>query len=266
MFLFMSGRKYRNDILESCAVSTGGGMLGGYSSSSLKIEDGGRASLTVKRRETHSDREVTTVYDVDPEALRRVSEMVNEYGLYAASRRPYSKIQVLDGDSTTLSFDYSKGRFTISDNQVLSGKMSEGVREVISFLSSLAAGEGIESLEPQTAWLYLKSGYTLRFFVCGAFDGRLNGILDLEHEVSGFADTGIVLCEGLMPDLSGAEPAGEAKAGNIVYDPGSGKIILLYKDFAFDQPVYLLAELDGYISTAAPHIAEMEGAYKLQLN
>ena len=258
--------RYGNGTLEACSVSTGGGMLGGHWGAYLRMDGEGNVALQIKERKTHADRERTTEYRVDPAAFDRIKEMVREYHLYAASRRPRSKMVVLDGDTTTLSFDYEKGDFSISDDQILSAKMREGFRAVRTYLYSLGEGEGVVSLEPQTAILYLKSGYTLQFIVADAFDGKLEGVLDEEREVSRFAESGIMLCTGVSVDVSGAQPDPQGEACCIVYDAESDSVIILYDDFDFGHPVYTLARLDGYRSSASPLIAEMEGPYSLQLN
>ena len=266
MFLLSGCSKYKDDELRSCSVSTGGGMLGGCSQASLRINKDGSATYAVSQKETHADREVTTVYSADPHALERVREIVNEYDLYAASKRKYSDMQVMDGETTSISFTYSTGSFRISENQILSAKMREGFREFISYMNSLAQGEGVTTVEAQTATLYLRSGYTLRFIVEDVFDGRLDGILSEEREVSSFGESGIILRAADSLDVSGAEPVQSAGAGTIVYDGGSGGIIILYKDYDFGHGVYILARLDDYIDSACPLIEQMEGPYRLYLN
>ncbi len=263
----IAGLRFRNDELESCSVSTGGGMLGGYSSATLKRDPEGNAVLVVKGKETHADREVTTTYQADPAAFDKIREMVVKYDLYAASRRKLSPMQVLDGDTTHLSFDYSKGYFSVSGEQMMNRNMRTGFNEVRNYLYSLAGGEGIRTVEPQTAMLYLKSGYTLRFIVEDPFDGILDDILGEEHEVCRFGQDGIFLAP--VPesfDVSGAEAQKTVQAGSIVYDREEGGIILLYKDHEFEQNCYLLAHLDGYINSAVPLIEEMEGEYRMYLN
>ncbi len=259
-----SAFKYRNDVLEYCTVSTGGGMLGGYSSYSLMKDNDGNAVLETRYKETHADREKTTVYPVDASAFNELQGMLLKYNMYAASKRPRSPVVVMDGDTTTISFQTEKGYFSISDNQILTGKMAEGWQAIISYMNSLAAGDGVTTLEPQTAMLYLKSGYTLQFLVEDAFDGRLNGILSEEHEVSVYKENGIVLCADENLDVSGAEPEQQIPAGTMVYT--DGKIMILYTDCTFEAPAYVLARLDGYVSSACPLIAEMEGPYRLYLN
>ena len=266
MFLLSGCSKYKDDELRSCSVSTGGGMLGGYSQASLRINKDGSASYAVSRKETHADREVKTVYQASPEAFAHIKELVLKYNLYGASKRRYSDMYVLDGDTTRLSFSGKNSSFNVSDTQDLNRKMRTGFREVEHYLSTLATGEGETTVEPQTATLYLKSGYTLQFKVEDAFDGKLDEILSVKREVARFEENGIVLCADEQPDCSAAAPVTSADAATIVYDGESGQIILLYTDYAFDHDVWILARIDGYAQYACPLIAEMEGEYQLHLN
>ena len=257
--------KFKNDTLKYCSVSTGGGMRGGSLYMKLaKAEDGG-AVLTVSEKESYNDREITTTYRVGAETLERVAQMADQYGLYRASKRPYSRMRVLDAATTTLSFQFTKDDYSVSGERVLSAKMRRGFNAVIDYLRSLASGDGVKTKAPQTATLHLKSGYTLRFTVEDAFDGMLNGILTEDRNVSAFRENGIVLAPWDAPALSG-DTLTDAEGGTIVYDPQSDQIILLYTDFSFEEPVYLLAKLDGTPDTACPLIAEMEGEYSMNLN
>ena len=281
MMMIINGRKYRNDTLKSVSVSTGGGMLGGHRGAELRREKDGSVVLKISRRETHADREETTTYRVDEKAFDELHEIIQKYQLYRASKRPYSKMQVMDGDTTSLSVSYTKGSFSISDNQVLSRKMKEGFGKAEAYLYSLANGEGVVTREPQTALLYLKSGYTLQYQVEEAFDGKLDELLSEEREVSRYEDCGIILVkeegtalqdimkEVISPEKT-EEPAAEtvtsAAAGAMIYDPESGSVMLLYEDHEFKEPVYILAWGRSDPSSAGPLIREMEGPYRLFLN
>ena len=263
---FFRNMKYRNDELLSCSSSYGGGMLGGYSSLYLRKDKNGKVILEVREKETHADREITRKYEPDPGALDHIGDMVSQYGLYAASKQPPSPFQVMDGDTLSVSFSFSKGSFYVSDTQALTSKESTGLREVRKYLSSLAAGDCITTVEPQTATLHLRSGYTLQFNIEESFDGKLDQILCEEREVSRFKENGIILCTGEVPDLANAKPVESAAAGTIVYDSETESIIILYTDYTFAQPAYVLAALDGYVDSACPLIAEMEGPYRMYLN
>ena len=74
VFRIVDNMKFKNDELNSCYYSVGGGMLGGSSSVSLRKEKDGRTTLTVKHKETHEDREESTVYEADPEAFDHIRE------------------------------------------------------------------------------------------------------------------------------------------------------------------------------------------------
>lgn len=258
--------RFQSDELVSCTVSTGGGMLGGSRQVRLKRSEDGSAVLEVREKETHADRERITVYPADPALFDTLRTLVTQHNLYGASKRHYSAMRVLDGDTTSLSFDFSKDYFSISEEQRMSLSMRAGFIEAIRLLNAAAAGEGITTLEQQRAVLYLKSGYTLQFEVEPAFDGRLDDILSVEHEVSAYRDCGIVLCAGEALDCTGAEPVRSAAACDLIYDPDGERIVLLYADCTFDHDVYVLTLLDGYAPSASPLIAEMEGAYRLYLN
>lgn len=265
MITNLIGRTVLRDELESCDVSTGGGMLGGYREVRLTRDADGNAVLRIREKQTHADREITTQYPVADAAFDRLREITVQYNLYGASKRPYSKIRALDADTTSVSFDFKKGDFRVSEEQVLSRRMREGFREVIRYLDSLAVGEGVTTKAPQRAFLLLR-GYTLQFIVEEPFDGRLDDILSEDREVSAFGSSGIVLASDVRPDLTGAAAAKEAAAGDIVYDAQNGQIIVLYADCTFAQPVYRLAALDGYVQSACPLIAEMEGEYYFRLD
>lgn len=266
IYAAICAQKFKNDALKSCTVYTGGGMRGGHSEVSLQQDAEGGAILRVSQKETYADREVTTIYRVSGDAFNRVREMAVKYDLYRASKRPYSKLLILDADTTSVSFSFQKDSFRVSGNQVLGIGMRKGFRAVIGYLDSLAVGDCVTTKEPQSAMLYLEGGHTLRFIVEDAFESKLDAILGEEREVSEFADSGIILAEDVAPDLTDASPADDTGAGNIVYDPQSRQIILLYADHAFTQPVYLLAKLDGDVASACPLIAEMKGVYDLYLN
>lgn len=258
--------RFKNEALEYCRVSTGGGMLGGHRSVELRKQRDGSVTVTVSEQKTHADRERSITYPGSEEALAHIRELVTKHNLYGASKRSYSKLRVLDGDTTSISFSFDSDDFRVSEEQTMSAVMRAGFTEVERYLNSLAVGEGVETVEPQTATLYLRSGYTLQFTVGEAFDGRLDDILSEEREVSGFFDAGILLADGVTLDCDGAEPTQKAYMGTIVYDPQGRQIVVFYADYLYDHDVYELAALDGYLDSACPLIAEMEGAYRLYLN
>ena len=249
MIFSLIAHKFKAEGLESCSYSTGGGMTGGYRRVTLRKDRKGNRTVSLQYKEIHCDREETTVYPASEEAFAKATEIMKRYHLYGASKRRRSRIQILDGETTTVSFDYVNGDFSIHELQRLNRTMRKGCSEIEGFLDSLLTGDGVTTLEPQEARIHLKSGYTECFEVEAAFDNRLTGILGEEHEVSRFGECGIILCTGETPDLSAGSPVAGSEggaAGNIVYDPESSGIILLYDQHTFDGPVYVLAKLRGY--------------------
>jgi len=289
------GHKFREDEFVSCSVSTGGGMTGGSRIVELRREKDGSVTLTVRGREWHYEREEKTVYPASEEAIAHVAEIVNKYSLYAASKRRMSNIEILDGDTTTVSFHFGKRYFSIRQLQRKWPSGRKGYMETIRYLNSLEQGEGVTTREPQHLRLLLH-GYNLFFNVEDAWDGKLDEILSEDHEVSRFEDCGIVLCAGVELDASGSgtaegvrtaedsdaseesetsagtktvcevQPVTTAEPCDLVYAPGSGSIILLYAEHTFSKPVYLLAKIDGYAKTAAPLVEKMEGEYSFYIN
>ena len=243
-------------------------MAGGHSGASLKTDmKTGEVTLTITERETHADREVSTVYKRSSEDFEAVREIVNKYNLYNASKKGRSPIQVLDGDTHSVSFDYSKDYFSVSDYQALSRKEIKGLWEVRDYLYSLAPGEGVTTLEPQTAMLYLHTGYTFSFYIDEAFDGKLDEILSEEFEVYGYNEEGTVINKTEDLNTEGVQAVSAASGGEIIYDKETGEIVILYKDCEFGREVYLLATPEHwYQETSEPHIREMEGLYRLYLN
>ena len=268
MLPIIRGMRFKNDTLTSCGYSCGGGMLGGSSSAKLKIDKKtGEVTLTVTERETHADREVSTVYKRSPEDFEAIKELVNKYNLYNASKKGRSPIQVLDGDTHSVYFDYSKDDFSVSDYQALSKKEREGLWAVRDYLYSLAEGEGVTTVEPQNAMLYLHTGYTFSFFIKEDFDGKLDEILSSEFEVYGYEETGTVINKTEDLDTVEVPAVTSASGGDIIYDKETGEIVILYKDCEFGREVYLLATPEHwYQETAEPHIRDMEGLYRLYLN
>ena len=268
MLPIIRGMKFKNDKLLSCGYSIGGGMLGGRSEISLKTDEKtGEVTLIVKEKETHADREVTTVYKRSPEDFERVRALVNEFNLYNASKKGRSPIEVLDGDTHSVFFDYSKGDFRVSDYQALTRKELKGMHALREYLYSLAQGDGVTTLEPQEARLYLKTGYTFTFFVEAPFDGKLDDILANDFEVYKYGNCGTVINKTEDLDTKDAASVSSASGGDIIYDSETGEIVILYDALETGKEIYLLAKAEyWYQESAAPHIEGMEGSYSMTLN
>ena len=270
VFALMSlirGLKFKNDVLTGCGYSVGGGMTGGYRRADLKTDpETGEVKLVLAEKEYHSSREIKTVYPASAKDLEAVKEIVNRYNLYNSSKKGRSRIQVLDGDTTTVSFDYLKGDFSVSDSQALSRRDFKAIDEISSFLYSLAKGEGVTTVEPQEARI-VADGYSFFFYIEPEFDGKLDGIVTEDFTVYGYKEVGTVVGRTDALDTGNSVPLERASGGDIVYDKGTGEIIIIYKDCELESGSYLLAKAESwYQQSAEPIIKAMEGVNRMYLN
>ena len=265
IFSLFGSLKYKNSDLVYCRYSRGGGMLGGYTNVTLKKEKNGNTVLTVETKQYHYTREVTTTYDVSPDAFDELKKLIFEYDMYGASKAKMSPFQVLDGDTTSISFDFDKGDFRVSDTQALSKKQAEGMREIYRYLVSLKKGEGVTTVEPQQA-IIRTEGYSLIYYIEQPFDGKFDEILSAPFKVYDYEGKGIVINVAAGVDCTEAEIITDGLPGTIVYDQASGKIIALYDDCMFTQPVFLVANMDSHSTNAYELLKRMEGEYSVELN
>lgn len=136
----LMGLKFKNKPLRSCTVSTGGGMLGGHSEIKVFRDGDGDGTLRISRAETHADPVQTSEYPVPAEVFDKLSEMAYQYALYGASTRRMSKIELLDGDTTSVSFCYDNGDFRVRQLQRMTRRMSKGYCAVLNYMNSLSKG------------------------------------------------------------------------------------------------------------------------------
>ncbi len=257
--------KFKDKKLKSCRYSIGGGMNGGYTSIKLAVDKKGRQYLETRHKDYHYSREVTTVYPVAADAFEKVKKLCFEYDMYAASKAKMSPFQVLDGDTITLSFDFENDGFRISDNQMLTAKHTEGIRTIRDYLINCKAGEGVRTVEPQEMIIRV-DGYSLIYHMTPAFDSKLDNELGDKITATRYADKGIILATVKNPDTAHALPLKDGAAGTIICDSNTGRIIALYEDSHFDDPVYLVADIDNHSTSAYELLQKMEGEYYISLN
>ena len=257
--------KFKNEILKSCRYSVGGGMNGGYTIIYLARDKQGRQYLETRHKNYHYSREITTVYPVAADAFEQVKKRCFEYDMYAASKARMSPFEVLDGDTTTLSFDFEKDGFRVSDNQMLTAKHKEGIKTIRNYLINCKEGEGVKTVEPQEMIMRV-DGYSLIYHMTPAFDSKLDNVLSEKISAVKYADKGIILATVKEPDTADALPLNDAAAGNIICEINTGRIIALYQDCHFDGPVYLVADMVSHSTSAYELLQNMEGEYYVNLN
>ena len=78
-------KKFKPEGLESCSCSTSGGMLGAYRRVTLRRDRKGKRTVSLQYKETHSDREQTTVYPASEEAFVKATEIMKKYHLNSSA-------------------------------------------------------------------------------------------------------------------------------------------------------------------------------------
>ena len=259
-------RTFRPEDMRSCTVSAGGGMMGGYSGMYLHREKDGTAVLEVTSREYHSAREVKTGYPMDEAVFEELCQAIRTYSLYSASRQKAHSFQVMDGETETISFSFNDASFRISDTQRLSRKMMEGFGRVRAILNEYRIGEGITTVEPQSGYIHLSSGYTLNFYVEEAFENAIENLAVQDFETSRAEDWGVAVAAGEIPVSDGSEALAAADAGDLIYDPASQQLILLYEEHDFTSDVYRIGYLTNRYNTTFELLREFEGTCSISFN
>lgn len=134
--------------LKRCIYRIGGGMLDSNREITLEKDKEGVRTVTLRMREDHSADTVKTVYPAEPEAFKRITEIVVKHDLLGASRCPRSGIELLDGDSSWECFEFEGQHFSIDDDRDMTDEMWAGFRAVREYLESILTGDGVTTVEP----------------------------------------------------------------------------------------------------------------------
>ncbi len=261
--MIILGNKYKNATLESVRYSYGGDMLGSYTSVELRLADDGKATLVTESKSYHAARMVTTTYEVPAEELENVKAMMLEYGQYAGSKRPRSKIQVMDGGTDRLTFDFTDGSdFSLSTDLNLTGKQTEGFWAIRDYLYSLAKDKTPVSTEIEERRLQVSlDGYTEIFNIRDGVTDEDLAMLGGEHEVTSYSDNEKIFYPERKLDVSGLDPAGPGGAGVLAYYEPWGDVVIFYGDFQPAPGLYELGSLDHVYSSTIDLLKGMEGTY-----
>lgn len=120
--------------LKAFSYDCGGGMLGGYESLAVKKIDEGSALVTQSKAEWHHDIPKVSEYKVSAKVLEEIKDIFNEKNMAGWQKKPLSKYQVLDGDTSSFSFSFAKTRTHFSDTQDLPDKWWEGTKEMLALV------------------------------------------------------------------------------------------------------------------------------------
>lgn len=244
--------------LLECRYSVGGGMLGGFSSASVRKNPDGSIVLIIQKAETHADRTVTETYDATQEDLDMIRELIISYDMYSASKKAMSPVYALDADTRTITVSFDNGeRFSISSTQDLSRKDMEHFNDIVSRLNSLASGDPIVEIEKHQLGLVL-DGYHLTYLLeeCNAAEQLL--------EYSGscmfdrYMDCGqsVILDNDL--DVSDLSPITDVTKGSLCYDDKNNRLVFVYEDADGLTELYKIGELDQMWDGSVELLRDME--------
>ena len=165
MFNIFDNNKYKNDSIDKCTYSHGGGMLGDvYSVSARKLKDGS-SELVIQQAPSHNERIVTKTYKIDNNIFEEIKKIMLDYNLYKASKKGKSPFEVLDAPSTSLYLSFEKNdSFSVNDYQNLSNKDFEGINNILDKMLSYASGDPIISIEPHELALSI-DGYNIFYYI-----------------------------------------------------------------------------------------------------
>ncbi len=262
MMFFMN--RYKDAALESVRYSYGGDMMGSYQSAELKDGTGGKATLTVERREYHSARMVTTTYEVSGDELEKIRELMLEYDQVRGSKRPRSKIEVMDEGTAHLSFRFAEGYvIDLNSDLDLKAKQSEGFRIIRDYLFGLAGEGTLISQETEERQIRLAlDGYTEIFNIRNGVTEEDCLKLGGDHEITSYGDNEKIFYPEEKLDVSGLEPAVSGAPGTLAYYEPWGDVVIFYGEFRPAEGLYELGSLTNVYNSTLELLAGMEGTYR----
>ncbi len=133
------GREYGHDTLgpalKRCTYSCGGGKPGGYIHMTISIEKDGTVRAKMDSRSRYDAPEIQRERELPKEALDKIAAMFDRGDLFHWAKTPWEKIDVLDGDTAEVSFDYADGSYaSFYDNNELPKEALEAMEQVKEFL------------------------------------------------------------------------------------------------------------------------------------
>lgn len=261
-----ANQQLKNTKLRDCTYSCGGGMLGGHSSATIRRMEDGSVKYITKYAAAHYERIVTNTYEAKEEDLERIKNMSIDYKMLQASKKGLSPIQVLDGDTCTVSFWFEDGTsFSVSDTQNLSSTEMKHMNEIAKTLSEFAVGEPVTEIEKHEMRLIL-NGYQIGYLL-----EETKATDQLIEELGEFTftkkeDYAQVIKFPISLDFTGLEETKNVKAGDLGYNPTTNEVFFFYEDVELEDKIYLLGEMEYRYSSSFELLKNLEeGEYTIYL-
>ena len=138
----------RNHKIISAYWSVGGGMTGGHTSINIR-RIGDEAVVVTESQEWHNSDLVKTEYKLSEDVFEELEELVYKARIPVLSRRGYTKMFALDGDTFSFSCYYDNGHsYSVSQTQRRSNAETKKLMAIRDYLYSLTGGEGVTEVIP----------------------------------------------------------------------------------------------------------------------
>lgn len=138
------GREYGHDTLgpalRRCSYSCGGGKPGAYLGMEISLQKNGTVLAEMDSRSRYDAPATHREVVVPKEKLDELAAMFDRGKLFHWAKTKWNKIDVLDGDTVEVSFDYADGSYaSLYDNSEMPKEALEAMKKVQAFLWRLVA-------------------------------------------------------------------------------------------------------------------------------
>ena len=138
------GREYGHDTLgpalRRCSYSCGGGKPGAYLGMEISLQKNGTVLAEMDSRSRYDAPTTHREVVVPKEKLDELAAMFDRGKLFHWAKTKWNKIDVLDGDTVEVSFDYADGSYaSLYDNNEMPKEALEAMEKVQAFLWRLVA-------------------------------------------------------------------------------------------------------------------------------
>ncbi len=136
------GREYGRDTLgpalKSCSYDCVGGKPGGFLMMKISTQRDGTVLAVMETRSRYDAPTVRRERKASPETLEELAAMFDRGDLFHWAKPTWDRIDILDGDTVDVSFDYANGSdASLSDTREMPKEGFEAIRKVKAFLWEL---------------------------------------------------------------------------------------------------------------------------------
>ncbi len=246
IIMLLKGDKYPDSGLKEVSYYHGGSMQGERYTVTLTYLNEKEAKLVTESKPYYNAANTICEYVVDVKYLEKIEVMMKEYEQLAASQRPNSEYQVLDGPSSHLTFSFfDKTFFRVESEKDMTNKQNEGMNLIRQYLYDLADGsEGTVFTEERRISFSLHNGYTLTLNIRNALDEYDFDKILGEQEFKRYNDNGFIYQVESPMNSEEYPPVESNTVGQLVYDSENASLILFYDDFKILPSFRLIGELE----------------------